>query len=301
MNITFRQLKLFLALADTGSVTAAARMRHITQPTASLQLREISNTVGLPLFEVISKKVHLTELGKKLALSANTINDEWEAFEQHVFQLKGFTVGTLKISVVSTAKYFIPRLLGNFCTKYPSVDIALEVLNRDAVIARLENNMDDIYIMTKPPSHLEIDDEIFMDNPLVCIASSEHPLANRKIELKNLQEEYFVMREIGSGTRMSCDIFFKDRKFQPKIRLSLGSNEAIKQAVASGLGLSVVSVHSINPYDSKEGISVLNLPDFPIKSQWHIVTLKGKKLSPIATIFHDHLLSEAKKISAGQA
>jgi DNA-binding transcriptional LysR family regulator len=298
MNISFRQLRLFKALAETGSVTAAARVMHVTQPTASMQLKELSNAVGMPLFEFVGKKIYLTEAGKVLALSAQSISQEWESFEQAIAAMNGLKTGVLRIAVVSTAKYFIPGLVGSFCKDYPKVDIALEVLNRDAVVARLENNMDDIVIMTQPPAHLDIEDEIFLDNPLVCIAAKDHPFTNKKINLQDLADEYFVMREIGSGTRMSCDMFFKQSKMSPKIRLTLGSNEAIKHSVGAGLGLSIVSVHSLNEHDLKDMVSILDLDAFPIKSQWHIVTLKGRKLSPIAKIFHDHLLNKSAEISS---
>ena len=298
MNISFRQLRLFKALAETGSVTAAARIMHVTQPTASMQLKELSNAVGMPLFEFVGKKIYLTEAGKALALSAQSISQEWESFEQAIAAMNGLKTGVLRIAVVSTAKYFIPGLVGSFCKDYPNVDIALEVLNRDAVVARLENNMDDMAIMTQPPENLEIEDEVFLDNPLVCIAPKNHPLKNKKIGVKELANEYFVMREVGSGTRMSCDLFFKDKKFSPKIRLTLGSNEAIKQSVSSGLGLSIVSIHSLTEYDLRETVCILKVKDFPIKSQWHIVTAKGKRLSPIAKIFHDQLLSKAIEINS---
>jgi len=298
MNVSFRQLRLFKALAETGSVTAAARVMHVTQPTASMQLRELSNSIGMPLFEFVGKKIYLTEAGKALASSAQTISQEWESLEQTISAMKGLKTGTLRISVVSTAKYFIPSLVGSFSSNYPDVDIALEVLNRDAVVARLEKNMDDMAIMTQPPANLDIEDEIFLDNPLVCIAAKDHPLTNKKINLRQLANEYFVMREIGSGTRMSCDMFFRQTKMTPKIRLTLGSNEAIKHAVGAGLGLSIVSVHSLNEHDLKDMVSILDLDDFPIKSQWHIVTLKGRKLSPIAKIFHDHLLNKSSEIAS---
>ena len=297
MNISFRQLRLFKAFAETGSVTEAAKLMHVTQPTASMQLKDLSNAVGLPLFEFVGKKVYLTEAGKKLAVTAQSIAQEWEAFDQTISSMKGLERGTLKISVVSTAKYFIPRLVGNFCADHPGVDIALEVLNRDAVIARLENNLDDMAIMTQPPAHLEIQDEVFLDNPLVCIAAKNHPLVGKKISLNDIAHEFFVMREVGSGTRMSCDLFFKNKRISPNVRLTLGSNEAIKHAVGSGLGLSIVSMHSLTEHDLKVLVSVLNMSDFPIKSQWHIVSLKGKKMSPIAQIFHDHLLEKVSEIN----
>ena len=297
MNVSFRQLRLFKALAETGSVTAASRIMHVTQPTASMQIRELSGAVGMPLFEYVGKRIYLTEAGKALALSAQSISQEWESFEQTIASLNGLKTGSLKIAVVSTAKYFIPGLVGSFCKDYPDVDISLEVLNRDAVVARLEKNMDDIVIMTKPPGHLEIHDEIFLENPLVCIAPKDHPLTKRKININDLANEYFVMREMGSGTRMSCDMFFKQAKMTPKIRLNLGSNEAIKHSVGAGLGFSIVSVHSLNEHDLRDMVTILEISDFPIKSQWHIVTLKGRKLSPIAKIFHDHLLNKSSEIN----
>ena len=297
MNITFRQLRLFLALAQTESVTKAARMMHVTQPTASMQLKEITENIGLPLFEVISKKVHLTQLGVELAKTAREMTAQWEAFEQHVTQTRGLTKGNLRVAVVSTAKYFIPRLLGSFCSKYPEVDISLEILNRDGVIKRLEDNSDDLYVMSKPPVHIDLEDHILMPNPLCMIAYKGHPLANKKnLRLQDLKEERFILRELGSGTRMSTDLHLKQKKFTPNLLLELGSNEAIKKAVASRLGVAVMSIHALDQFDYDNEISVLKLQDFPINSQWHLVHLKGKALTPIAKAFYEHVLTESKHL-----
>ena len=297
MNITFRQLRLFLALAQTESVTKAARMMHITQPTASMQLKEMTENIGFPLFEVISKKIHLTALGKEFAKTAREMTAQWETFEQHVTQIKRLTKGTLKVAVVSTAKYFIPKLLGSFCSKYPEVDISLEVLNRDGVIKRVEENSDDLYVMSKPPLHIDLEDQILMPNPLCMIACKGHPLSLKKnLRLQDLKHERFILRELGSGTRMSTDIHFKQKKFTPQLLLELGSNEAIKKAVASHLGVAIISIHALDQFDYDNEISVLKLQDFPINSQWHLVYLKGKQLSPIAKAFYDHVLTESKSI-----
>ena len=295
MNITFRQLRLFLALAETGSVSAAARMVHVTQPTASMGLKEITDAIGVPLYEVVARKVHLTAMGHELAKTARAISAEWESFEQEVHGVKGLTQGKLKVAVVSTAKYFIPRILGTFCAKYPQIDISLEVLNRDGVVQRLEENLDDLYIMSQPPLHLDIDDEVFMPNPLLLIASKEHYLAKRKIvDLTSLKNEKFIFREKGSGTRMAIDAHFKRLKLKPNIRLELGSNEAIKQAVIGGLGMAVLSKYSLGDKSDQEEVAILKCKEFPIESSWHIVSPKGKKLSPIATIFKKHLSQQAK-------
>lgn len=295
MNITFKQLRLFLALEQTESVTKASRMMHISQPTASMQLKEMTEKIGSPLFEVISKKIYLTALGREFAKTAREMTGRWEAFEQHATQIKGLTKGRLRVAVVSTAKYFIPKLLGSFCCKYPEVDISLEILNRDGVIKRVEDNSDDLYVMSRPPVHIDLEDQILMPNPLCMIAYKNHPLASKKnLRLHDLKHERFILRELGSGTRMSVDIHFKQKKFTPSLLLELGNNEAIKKAVASHLGVAVISIHALDQFDYDNEISVLRLQDFPINSQWHLVYLKGKQLSPIAKAFHEHVLSESK-------
>jgi DNA-binding transcriptional LysR family regulator len=296
MNATFRQLRLFLALAETGSVSGAARVMHVTQPTASMQLREVSEAVGLPLYEVVARRVYLTEAGHELARTARAMVNEWESFCQRVDALKGLTRGRLRVAVVSTAKYFIPRLLGSFCHQHPQIEIALEVLNRDGVIQRLRENLDDLYIMSTPPVDMEIEDEIFLPNPLVLIAAAGHPLARRKqIDLHDLDGERFLLREPGSGTRMATDRQLARLRFKPRLRLQLGSNEAIREAVAGQLGVAVISVHALVASPKEHGVAVLDVQGFPIRSSWHIVRQKGKRLSPIAEVFRQHLAQEAQR------
>ena len=199
MNATFRQLRLFRAFAEHLSVTAAARACHVTQPTASMQLRELAQGIGMPLYEQVGKRLYLTETGEALARTARAMMDEWTAFEQQVDAAKGMTRGRLRVSVVSTAKYFVPRLLGSFCAAYPEIDIALEVLNRDGVVRRLRDNLDDLYIMSMPPEDLELERHAFLANPLDLIASASHPLVGRRrISLDELAPLRFILREKGS-------------------------------------------------------------------------------------------------------
>jgi DNA-binding transcriptional LysR family regulator len=293
MNLTFRQLRLFVALADTGSVSAAARLMHVTQPTASMQLKEITQAIGMPVYEVIHRRVHLTEAGHELVRAARAIAGEWEMLQQKFDAMRGLTRGKLKVALVSTAKYFVPRLLGSFCALHPEIDISLEVLNRDGVVARLRDNLDDLYIMSTPPADVDLEDQIFMPNPLVIIAPPSHPLAGRRqLSIEQLADERFILREQGSGTRMAVDRHFRQLKFLPSLRLELGSNEAIKQAVAGGLGISVLSRHALEGKADKD-VAVLDVQDFPIDSRWHVVHPKGKRLSPIATVFREHLLQAA--------
>ena len=292
MNISFRQLRLVLALAETGSVSGAARMMHVTQPTASMQLKDVAEAIGLPIYELVARRVYMTEVGKDLAQTARAVAGEWDDFQQRVDALKGYTRGKLRVALVSTAKYFVPRLLGSFCKRYPEIDVSLEVLNRDGVVARLRNNLDDLYVMSVPPKDLDLVDEVFMANPLVMICASGNPLAKQKtLALAELSGQRFILREAGSGTRMAVDNCFKKMKFRPDLRLELGSNEAIKESVAGGMGISVISSHALHGNAKEHGVSALNVEGFPVESHWHVVHPKGKKLSPIASIFKAHVLA----------
>jgi LysR family transcriptional regulator, low CO2-responsive transcriptional regulator len=299
MNITFKQLRIFLAVFDAGSVSIAAKSTHVTQPTASMQLKEISNAVGLPLYEVISKKIYFTDAGKELASTAREMLHAWSNFEQTMDAAKGLTRGKLKIAVVSTAKYFMPRLIGQFCQKYPDIDISLEILNRDGVLTRMRENLDDLYIMSQPPTDLDLADEIFLLNPLVPIAAYSHPLTKKtSLPLHSFLDQRFILREKGSGTRMTVDKYFKSQKFRPNIRMELGSNEAIKEAVAGGLGIGVVSKHALHGHQKEHGVAVINVKGFPIMSHWHIVHPAKKQLPPVAVAFKLHLLNSVRSIKS---
>lgn len=290
MHFTVRQMNVLLAVAEYGNLTAAAKACHVTQPTVSMQLKAMAEQVGLPLYEVIGKQVFLTPAGEAVAKSARVMRDEMQFLEQSINAMKGHTQGSLRVALVSTAKYFVPRMLGSFFKKYPEIDISFEVLNRDGVVSRLKENADDLYIMSMPPSDLDLERFAFMENPLSVIAPRKHPLAQRKsISLTDIKDEQFILREAGSGTRLACNAYFATKHFEPKVRLELGSNEAIKQAVASGLGISVLSEHSLVGRGVKEGLVVLPIRDFPIHSNWWIIFPKGKRLSPIAQVFLQHL------------
>ena len=293
MSITFRQLRLFLALADSGSVSAAAKAMHVTQPTSSMQLKEVTQSVGAPLFEFVEKKFYLTDLGKELAATARTVAQTWDAFEQNVDAVKGLSRGKLKVAVVSTAKYFMPRLIGSFCKQHPQIDISLEILNRDGVVQRLRENLDDLYIMSMPPVDMDLSDEVFMANPIVVIAATSDALSKAKrVTLDALAQRRFIFREKGSGTRMVADQYFRKMRFKPNVRLELGSNEAVKESVAGGLGIGVVSRHALHGLKKEHGVSVIELDGFPLPSAWHIAHPSGKKLSPLASAFKQHLRNQ---------
>ena len=296
MNVTFRQLRLFQALADRGSVSAAARVMHVTQPTASMQLKDLTESVGLPLYEVIGKKVVLTDVGKELAATARSIAQTWDAFGQGVDAVRGLSRGQLRVAVVSTAKYFMPRWIGSFCKQHPAIDISLEVLNRDGVVQRLRDNLDDLYIMSMPPVDMELADEVFMANPIVVIASSADPLSKKgHWSLQDLAGRRFILREKGSGTRMAADQYFRKKRFHTDVRLELGSNEAVKESVAGGLGVGVVSRHALHGLQKERGVSVIDVDGFPLPSAWHLVHPANRNLSPLAQAFRQHLRLEVSR------
>lgn len=295
MNATFRQLRLFLALSEHQSITSAARACHVTQPTVSMQLKELADAVGMPLYEQIGKRLYLTEAGETLAQSARAMVDEWSAFEQRINALKGLTRGRLRLAVVNTAQYFVPTLLGSFYASHPEIDVALELLNRDAIVARLRDNRDDLYIMSMPPDDIELEKHAFLPNPLVVIAPANHPLAaRRRLSLQHLANERFIVRERGSGTRMACDAHFAEQGFVPLVRLELGSNEAIKQSVAAGMGLAVMSRHALAADVKQDQVAILNLSGFPIQSRWWTLYPKGRRLSPVASVFLEHIERTAR-------
>jgi len=299
MHATLRQLQLFAALAEHGSVTAAAKACHVTQPTVSMQLKDLTDAVGLPLWERVDKRVYLTQAGEDLLRTARAMGDEWAAFVQRIDAMKGLTRGRLRVALVSTAKYFVPRILGRFCARHPDIDIALEVVNRDGVIARLRDNRDDLYIMSMPPADIALERRPFLPNPLVVIAARSHPLAVRKrLPLARLAQERFILREPGSGTRLACDAHFARAGFVPEVRLEIGSNEAIKEAVAAGMGIAVVSRHALGGKSAGPGLAILDVAGFPLHSNWWVLYPRGKSLSPIATRFLDEL-ARSREVSRG--
>jgi DNA-binding transcriptional LysR family regulator len=297
-NATLHQLKVFEAVARHSSFTRAAEELFLTQPTVSMQVKQLAKAVGLPLFEQVGKRLYLTEAGKELYTTCQEIFDRLSQFEISVANLKGLKQGTLRLSVVTTAKYVIPRLLGPFCQRYPGIDVSLTVNNHEKVIENLSDNRDDLYILSQPPEDLDVSVHPFLDNPLVVLAWRNHPLSQEKhIPLKRLAEEPFIMREPGSGTRKSVQKLFDEQGLEPHVKLDLGSNEAIKQAIAGGLGVSVLSLHTLALEGINSPLTILDVEGFPIQRYWYVVYPAGKQLSIIAQTFFEYLLNEGKTVA----
>ncbi len=296
-QVTFHQLKVFEVTARRGSFTRAAEELFLTQPTVSIQMKQLTKAVGLPLFEQVGKRLYLTEAGKELLNTCQDIFERLGQFEMTVSDLQGLKKGQLRISVITTAKYAIPRLLGPFCKQYPGIDIALIVTNHENILERLRENLDDLYIPSQVPESMDVHCHPFLDNPLVVLASRNHPLAGETyIPLERLNNESFIMREPGSGTRQAVEQLFEAHNISIRVRLELGSNEAIKQAIAGGLGISVLSRHCMALEGQAGQIAVLNVEGFPIQRHWHIVYPKGKHLSVVARTFFNYLQSDGKRV-----
>ncbi len=289
-HASLRQLKVFEAIARHLSFTRAAEELHLTQPTVSMQIKQLSNTVGMPLFEQIGKRIHLTDSGRELYAACREIFGCLERFEMSVADRKGLKTGRLRLAIITTAKYLVPRILGAFCERYSGVDVALKVTNQERVLERMNDNLDDLYILGLPPQHLDVVAQPFMENPLVVIGPKDHSLAGRKcISLERIAEEPFIMREPGSGTRVSTLRLFDKHHLSLKVRMELGSNEAIKQAVAGRLGIAVLSRHTLGMDGDYGPLAVLNVQGFPIIRNWYIVYPAGKQLSVVSQAFLDFI------------
>lgn len=301
IHATLHQLKVFEATARHGSFTRAAEEMFLTQPTVSMQVKQLTKAIGLPLFEQVGKRLYLTDAGRELFATCKDIFQNLEQLEMTIADLKGMKQGRLRLAVITTTKYFMPRLLGPFCQQYPGIDVSLTVTNHERVIERLVNNQDDLYVMSQLPEHVDIKVHAFLDNPLVVVAPHNHPLTKeRNIPLKRLAEgEMFIMREPGSGTRGAFQNLLDAQDLNVKVRLELGSNEAIKQAIVGGLGLSVLSLHTLMPEGTTNELTVLDVEGFPIERQWYVVYLAGKQLSVVASTFLDYLKDAATTISDG--
>lgn len=297
MHITLRQLTVLEAVARNLSYTKAAEELHLTQPAVSMQIRQIEDAVGLPLFELMGKKVYLTQAGSEMYNYSRAIHQQIEEAETVIQSLKGLKKGKLTIAVASTANYFAPQILAAFSDKYEGITFSLDVTNRKGLLQHLHNNDTDVVIMGRPPANMEVEAFEFMDNPLVAIAPANHPLLKQKnIDIDTLLKETFIIREQGSGTRNAIERFFSDRDREMTTTMDMSSNEAIKQAVQAGLGLGIVSIHTLEMELELKRLAILKVESFPIMRKWFVVHRIGKRLSPVANAFKEFVLDEGAKM-----
>jgi DNA-binding transcriptional LysR family regulator len=294
-------LRVFEAVANNSNFTRAAEELYLTQPAVSMQIRQLEGNLGIALFDHLGKKIFLTDAGKEFYKSSRNITQQLESVEEYLEELKGVRQGHLKIVVATTANSFATNLLATFIQRHPEITISLDVTNRQRLIETLESNESDLVIMGQPPEKLDLVADPFMDNPLVMIVGRGHPLYRKRAKStftpSEVEQYKFVVREKGSGTRTAMERFFRERELNLETSMEFGSNEAIKQAVQAGLGLAIVSIHTIKLELQAKVVRILDVEDLPIKRKWHLVYRKGKRLSPVAQAFRKFILEEGRESS----
>lgn len=298
MNISLRQLRLFEAVARNSSFTRTAEELHLTQPAVSIQVKQMEEEVGLPLFEQIGKRIYLTDAGKAAQAMCQTVFAAMADFEMEIADRKGLKRGQLRLAVTTTAKYFIPRLLGPFCELYPGIEVSLKVTNQQSLLDRLARNADDLYVLGEAPGNMAVETLAFMRNAFVMLAHPEHPLVGqREIPPERFAEEWLLMREPGSGTRQVAERFFQAHGVAIRERMSLGSNEAIKQAVMGKLGVAILSANTVQLEHQVGQIAILDVAGLPIQRAWRLIYPADKRLSLVAQTFAAYLQKQGNDCS----
>lgn len=297
LHITMRQLQVFESVARHLSFTRAAEELHLTQPAVSMQVKQLEAMVELSLFEQLGKKIHLTDAGQTILHHSRTMISQLGEIERDVNRMKGIEGSRLKICISSTVNYFATRLLSQFHKRYQDVKIDLEVINRDELIARLEANEPDLVLMGLPPARLDVQATPFMDNPLILVANPQHALAGkREVGIEALNGESFMIREEGSNTRAAMLALFDQHRIKPGQTTQLSSNETIKQNVEAGLGLAVVSAHTVELELKAKRLVSLAVAHFPLIRQWYVCHRRGKRLSKTASVFQDFVIEEGRNL-----
>ncbi len=294
-NTTLRQLTVFLTAARHLHFTRAAQELGMTQPSVSMQIRQLEENLDIALFEQIGKRTFLTEAGKELYRYGQMINQQLAEAETVLGRLKGAQGGQLRLAIGPTAKYFMPRLIAAFTLNYPDILIDLHVTGRDGLLAQLENNERDMMVMGSAPVDESVEALPFLEDPLIVIAPPGHSLAGRpKVSVADLGAERFLMRESGSGTREVTDDFFRCQGLEPKIAMIINSNEAIKQSVQAGLGLALVPTQSVMLELKAGRLVTLDLNTPPPQRAWYLVYRKEKRFSAVAAAFREFVLEKSR-------
>lgn len=293
MNITIRQLQIFESVATYLSYTRAAEVLYLSQPAVSMQIKQLESEIAMPLFERMGKRLFLTDAGKELVVYARNISQQLDELEDVMSEMRGSERGHLTIAVATTANYFALKILGEFYKRYSNTNISLDVTNRASLIKHLADNTVDMVIMGQPPEHIDVEATPFLDNPLVVIAPKGHFLVGQKnIPLSVLQKETFIMRELGSGTRIAMERFFEQAGYKITSVIEMSSNEAINQAVEAGLGLGIVSKHTLEWELSLDRLVILDVESFPILRHWYLVHRQGKRFTATMTAFKELVINE---------
>lgn len=296
MNVTFRQLRVFAEVAQHGSMGRAAASLHLTPPAVSMQVKELEAQVGLSLFDRHGRQISLSTAGEYFLVHARRLLANLKEADNAMARFKRLEHGLLTIGIVSTAKYFVPRLLARFHEEHAGVEVRLRVVgNREQLVALMQAGEIDLSVMGRPPKEIATRSEAFAAHPLVFVAPPEHPLVGaRHVPVAALEGHAFVVREHGSGTRTAMEAFFAERRFAPRITMEMSSNETIKQAVMAGMALSFLSLHTVG-LELRSGLmAVLDVEGTPLMRTWHVVHLQSKVLSPAAEAFRYFIIERGE-------
>ncbi|MDQ3142738.1 MAG: LysR family transcriptional regulator [Bacteroidota bacterium] len=296
MNYTINQLRIFLKITQTLSVTKASEELHLTQPAVSIQLKNFQNQFDIPLTEMLGRKIYITDFGKEIAVAAEKILNEVYAINYKTLAYKGQLVGNLKISVVSTGKYIIPYFLSGFLKQHEGIELQLDVTNKSQVIQSLENNEVDFSLVSVMPENMKLNKLELMQNQLYLIGNKDK-IFKEKLYDKNIFESLpLIYREKGSGTRHVMEKYILKNKLPVKKKMELTSNEAVKQAVIAGMGFSIMPLIGIKNELINGELQIIPVKGFPIKSVWNLIWLKDKGFSMVANSFLNYLKSEKQNI-----
>ena len=295
-NVTFRQLRVFTEVARKLSFVRAAEVLHLTPPAVTMQVKELEAAVGLPLFDRQGRTISLTTTGEYFLVYAKRLISTLKDAEDAMARFKRVEAGLLNIGLVSTAKYFIPRLLARFREEHPGIEVRLQVMgNREQLLALLHGNEIDLAVMGRPPKEMATSAEPFAAHPLVFVCPPDHPLLRSEhVTVQALEAFPFIVREPGSGTRKAMEDFFREHRITPRISMEMSSNETIKQAVMAGMGISFLSLHTMGLELRSELLHIIEVEGTPIMRTWNLVRLLSKLLSPAAEAFRYYLIEEGE-------
>jgi DNA-binding transcriptional LysR family regulator len=298
MNYTFHQLSIFIKLVDLKSVTKTAEELHLTQPAVSIQLKNFQDQFTIPLFEIVSRKVFITEFGHEIENVAQRIMEEARSIEYLQNRFEGQLAGTLKIAIVSTAKYVMPYFLSQFLEEHPNVDLKMEVTNKQEVIKSLERNDVDFAMVSVIPKKLKLEKIPLLKNRLFLVGHATVKLERELLSFNELQKAPLILREPGSATRAAMEDFLRTIDIRSYKKIELMSNEAVKQAVMAGLGISIMPLLGIKNELENGSLKILEFKGLPLITEWNVVWLKAKKPSRIATAFTEYLTQNKESIIA---
>ena len=299
MRLTLRQLQVFNEVCDLRSYSRAAQEMSLTQPAVSLQIRQLEELMGQPLFDYVGKKLYLTEAAEALQRASQDIFGRLENLDMQLSDLQGSLQGQLKLAIESSAKYFVPHLFAAFRTRYPDVNLTLTVVNRAQAIRRLSDNRDDLIIMSMVPQDMDLDFLPFLTNPIVAVAPPQHPLSQlQQVRLQDLEAYTLLVREPGSGTRKACEEYFKEKRVHFAKTLEVSSTEAQRECVVAGLGIALLTRHAVSQELAAGRLYELPVEELPLQRSWCLVQAKAKHQSPVAQAFQAFVRGERAQINA---